>query len=61
VRELVEADQLDHKRVMDISRPYLGELVGEYSDWTPLEGRSQLFPEELDPSDPWQFKNFRVA
>jgi homospermidine synthase len=58
---VVEADQLDHKRVMEIARPYLGELVGEYSDWTPLEGRTLLFPEELDPSDPWQFKNFRVA
>ena len=58
---VVEADQLDHKRVMEIARPYLGEVIGEYSDWTPLEGRNQLFPEELDPSDPWQFKNFRVA
>ncbi|MFN4282528.1 MAG: homospermidine synthase [Alphaproteobacteria bacterium] len=58
---VVEADQIDHKRVMEIARPYLGEVVGEYSDWTPLEGRTQLFPEELDPSDPWQFKNFRVA
>ncbi len=58
---VVEADQLDHKRVMEIARPYLGEVIGEYSDWTPLEGRNQLFPEELDSSDPWQFKNFRVA
>lgn len=58
---VVEADHIDHKRVLEIARPYLGELVGEYSDWTPLEGRTLLFPEELDPSDPWQFKNFRVA
>jgi homospermidine synthase len=58
---IVEADQMDHVRVMEIARPYLGEVVGVYSDWTPLEGRSRLFPEELDPSDPWQFKNFRVA
>jgi homospermidine synthase len=36
-------------------------MVGAYSDWTPLEGRSVLFPEALDTSDPWQFKNFRVA
>ncbi|HTI87493.1 MAG TPA: saccharopine dehydrogenase C-terminal domain-containing protein [Alphaproteobacteria bacterium] len=58
---IVEADQMDHVRVMEIARPYLGEVVGVYSDWTPLEGRNRLFPEELDPSDPWQFKNFRVA
>src|SRR5262249_1706936 len=33
---IVEADQLDHERVLDVARPYLGELVGAYSDWTPL-------------------------
>src|SRR5579883_765109 len=58
---VVEADNIDHKRVMDIARPYLGEVVGVYSDWTPLDGRGALFPEAVDPADPWQFKNFRVA
>ncbi len=41
--------------------PYLGPVVGKYSDWTPLQGRGDLFPEDLDKSDPWQFKNFRVT
>ena len=58
---VVEPDNIDHVRVMEIARPYLGEMVGAYSDWTPLKDRSVLFPEDLDPSDPWQFKNFRVA
>jgi homospermidine synthase len=58
---IVEADNMDHKRVMEIARPYLGDMVGAYSDWTPLEGRRGLFPEAVDESDPWQFKNFRVA
>jgi len=58
---MVEPDHIDHARIMKIARPYLGELIGSYSEWTPLEGRNVLFPEELDPSDPWQFKNFRVA
>jgi len=58
---IVEADQLDHARILEIARPYLGELVGAYSDWTPLAGREALFPEPLDRSDPWQFKNFRVT
>ncbi|HEX9465891.1 MAG TPA: saccharopine dehydrogenase C-terminal domain-containing protein [Alphaproteobacteria bacterium] len=58
---VVEADNINHRRVMEIARPYLGEMVGVYSDWTPLDGRSPLFPEAVDPSDPWQFKNFRVA
>ncbi len=58
---VLEADSLDHARILEVARPYLGEVVGAYSDWTPLEGRGVLFPEALDSSDPWQFKNFRVA
>jgi homospermidine synthase len=58
---VVEADAMDHARILEIARPYLGEVVGAYSDWTPLEGRGALFPEAVDASDPWQFKNFRVA
>jgi homospermidine synthase len=25
-----------------------------------LNGRERLFPEDLDKTDPWQFKNVRV-
>jgi len=32
-----------------------------YDGWVPpLEGRSWLFDEDVDLSDPWQFENFRV-
>ena len=58
---VVEADQLDHARVLEIAGPYLGEMAGAYSDWTPLEDRGSLFAEETDQSCPWQFGNFRVA
>ena len=47
--------------MMQICKPYLGRVVGVYTDWTPLEGRGVLFPEDVDASDPWQFKNFRVV
>jgi homospermidine synthase len=57
---IVEADDMDHVRCMQVARPYLGEVVGVYSDWSPLIDRSVLFEESLDPSCPWQFKNFRV-
>ena len=57
---LLEPDELDHKYMLDICRPYLGNLVGEYSDWSPLSDRERLFPEDLDMGDPWQFKNVRV-
>lgn len=60
-RGVVEPEELDHGKVLDFIRPYLGEVVGTYSDWTPLADRSKLFEEDLDQDDPWQFKNFRVA
>ncbi len=56
---VVEPDQLDHEEVLQIASPYLGEQVGVYSNWTPLENRSTLFGADID-ADPWQFKNFRV-
>ena len=58
---LVEPDDIDFERALDLMRPYLGKLVGAYSDWTPLLGRGILFEEDIDRSDPWQFKNFRVV
>jgi homospermidine synthase len=58
---LVEADSLNHARVLEIAGPYLGDMVGEYSDWTPLLDRGRLFPEAVDAADPWQFGNFRVV
>ncbi len=57
---IVEADHIDHARVLKAALPYLGEMAGVYSDWTPLAGRGALFPEEVDARSPWQFGNFRV-
>ncbi|MFY7960261.1 MAG: homospermidine synthase [Elsteraceae bacterium] len=58
---IVEADELDFQRVMEVAKPYLGNMIGVYGDWTPLDDRETLFAEDLDKSDPWQFKNFRVV
>jgi homospermidine synthase len=60
-RGLVEPEDIDFRRILDLCEPYLGELVGEYTDWTPLRGRGRLFPEDIDRSDPWQFLNVRVS
>ena len=60
-RGIVEPEDLDFARMLDICRPYLGDVVGVYGDWTPLLDRERLFPEDLDRDDPWQFKNFRVV
>jgi homospermidine synthase len=58
---VLEADELDHVRIMEVCRPYLGEVTGAYTDWTPLADRGRLFPEDLDLEDPWQFRNVRVV
>lgn len=60
-RGVVEADEMDFERIMEIVEPYMGTMVGEYTDWTPLKGREMFFPEDIDTADPWQFKNFRIA
>lgn len=57
---VVEPDEIDFQFIMEITQPYLGKVVGNYTDWTPLKERAQLFPENLDTSDPWQFTNIRV-
>lgn len=57
---IVEADDLDYRRCLEVQRPYLGPVEGVYTDWTPLEGRGTLFPEDLDHDDPWQFRNVLV-
>ena len=57
---IVEADEVDYRRCLEVQLPYLGPVKGYYTDWTPLEGRPGLFPEDLDESDPWQFRNILV-
>jgi len=57
---IVEADELDYKRCLEVQLPYLGPVKGYYTDWTPLDGRPGFFAEDLDESDPWQFKNVLV-
>jgi homospermidine synthase len=59
-RGVVEPDDLPFDRMLALSRPYLGELLGVFSHWTPLDGRGALFHEDVDLDDPWQFKNIRV-
>jgi homospermidine synthase len=60
-RGIVEPEELDFARILEIAGPYLGDVVGIYGDWTPLAERERLFPEDLDRDDPWQFKNIRVV
>jgi len=54
---IVETDEMDHVRCLDVQRPYLGPVKGYYTDWHPLKQRVGLFDEKLDKRDPWQFTN----
>jgi homospermidine synthase len=58
---IVEADEMDFRRCLELQRPYLGPIIGQYTDWTPLTNRPGLFPEDIDRRDPWQFKNVLVT
>jgi homospermidine synthase len=57
---IVEPDEMDYRRCLEVQVPYLGPVKGYYTDWTPLSGRIGLFPEDTDPDDPWQFRNVLV-
>lgn len=57
---ITEPDEMDFRRVLELCRPYLGPVTGVYTDWTPLHERGRLFPEDVDTTDPWQFKNVMV-
>ncbi|WP_421859234.1 homospermidine synthase [Oricola sp.] len=60
VAGIVEADEMDYRRCLEIQLPYLGPVKGYYTDWTPLAGRPGMFPEDIDEHDPWQFRNVLV-
>ena len=57
---IVETDEMDYRRCLEVQQPYLGPIKGYYTDWTPLKDRPGLFPEDLDEKDPWQFRNILV-
>jgi homospermidine synthase len=56
---LVEPDEMDHEECLAVAEPYLGNITGQFTDWTPLQGRGELFPERLDVDNPWQLRNIR--
>jgi homospermidine synthase len=57
---ILDPDEMGFEETMEVALPYLGDMVGVYSDWTPLQHRGTLFPEALDAEDPWQFTNILV-
>lgn len=58
---IVESDEMDFQRNMEVMLPYLGPVIGQYTDWTPLHQRGELYAEDVDNDYAWQFKNVRVV
>lgn len=58
-RGIVEADEMDFEECLETALPYLGRMIGECTSWTPLQGRGELFYEDLDVDRPWQLQNVR--
>jgi homospermidine synthase len=58
---IVETDEMDFRRCLEIQKPYIEPIIGVYTDWNPLKTRLSLFGEQLDRKDPWQFNNVRVS
>lgn len=57
---VVETDEMDFRRCLEVQLPYLGQMTGVYTDWNPLQDRQTLFAEDIDKRDPWQFTNILV-
>ncbi|MBU0880712.1 MAG: homospermidine synthase, partial [Candidatus Omnitrophica bacterium] len=55
-------DDLPHKYVLDIAKPYLGRFISEASSWTPFSNYQVFFKEnkaaKLDADNVWSFRNF---
>ena len=58
----VEAEEMDYKRCLEVSEPYIAPLNGYYTDWNPLNGKTAetCEDEEYDWEDPWQFTNMMI-
>ncbi len=57
---IVETDEMDFQRCLELQMPYLGPVGGVYTDWNPLKSMDGLFVEPIDKKDPWQFTNILV-
>jgi homospermidine synthase len=58
-------DDLPHEYILKVSKLYLGKWISKPADWTPLTHYANHFNgynnPQIDPSDPWQFKNFLIT
>ena len=53
-----EPEDLPHGFILEAARPYLGNVVSERTDWSPISQRP-FIDAPSEPGRPWQFANFR--
>ena len=59
---IVEADELDYRaRARGGASPISARSSAPTATGRPCDNRAVLFPEDIDPADPWQFKNILVG
>jgi homospermidine synthase len=57
-------DDLPHEQMLEVARPYLGPVVSQSVDWSPLDDWQEPFPGSRPrpaDADAWQFSSFLVA
>ncbi|CAN2981024.1 MULTISPECIES: saccharopine dehydrogenase C-terminal domain-containing protein [Pseudomonas] len=58
-RGIVEAEDMDHVRILDTASPYLGTVLAQQTDWRPTTTGT---PDKSDDVEyPWQFAQFAGA
>jgi homospermidine synthase len=57
-------DDLPFREILEVANPYLGKIISEQSDWSPLNKRFEPFAKWGNPvpgeDDKWQFDTFLV-
>ena len=57
---VVETDDIDFARCLEIQTPYLGRVFGAYTEWTPVRRTRCRQINGVSLSEPWQFQNMLV-
>ena len=58
---LCEPEAIDVHQGLEVAAPYLGDLSGVWTKWTPTRRRFLALPDVLDRTEPWAFSNFRLG
>ena len=58
---LVDTNETDFERCLEIQSPYIQPVKGFYTDWNPLMNTFNKNDKSFDYQDPWQFSNILLS